>query len=967
MYVRILFPLLSSFVLCLPTAADPGPALTQDTWTTSGPIDDAFAALEERRFPEAAEALKRAGKEPMAQYLLGCLYRYGSLGKADVSRAIELFKASAEGQCVDAAVALSEVEMEGYLEAKGPAKKAAQSRVEAALLRSFVLGSLPASAELSKLYSAPGAGAQADKAIAWAGIAKAAGVTGGEAMEKRLLRDFPASAKDGEMLRSRIESDVKASRSKSRGVVQVQLPIEMFFPEGQAPGRGGKGGRAVDAGFEAANAAFEEKDYAAALRGFQPLADRGHAEACFYVARILEKGLAGTTDEAAAQRMYLRSASGGVANAMSNLGFMYSRGSGVPKDPSKAVDYFLMAAYSGGFDGALNIGVAYGTGQGRQRDLVESHAWNSIAADLGFEQAQRNLGIAEKEMSQLQKLSAKTRRRDLEAELRGETAPKYPIPMLPAAGGVAAVEGPAGASLEEDAAGGTSELPQAGGSTLEDAMRAFDGGDVAEAKRILEIHAERGDTEAMAGLGMLLIDSDPKAALRWLERAYAAGAPGAALSLAMFHYEGQLPQSTAIEASAWMVKAAATGDEEAKEMVSELDDEFSREEVAAIRKRAAELPNPGAASTDRPMESPEAGRRVKPYAPPVKPPVKSSPKPTAAALQEFTFKDDLLGGIASHTAQIPAGWRVEGDVNWNPQDANAFVNVEAVVAGPDGSQVQFLPSSSFMYFNDLKLEGAPPYPQQGQWNGGSMFLDPGKGPEDFVTRVICRSYRPNAQNLKVTSVGEAAPVSQVFAELTAPMIQQMTGGGQGGGGGFKTTHKAFCPLVRVSYTEGGQSFEEEFSFMYLRIDMTGDMQPGKTMTSTMWSVYEARAVRAPLGRLDESLGMLRTVAGSLEATRPWGAVVAELSAKLFGSPEEFQKLQRGSYDKAMGTIRAQAMPLTKSLDEVIARTHESWNRQQDADKRVRRAWAEMGAPSGASAGAQAPPTKPRRRGGFRIK
>ncbi len=961
MYVRLLFSLLSSFVLCLPSTAEPLPMGPQDSWTSSDPIDDAFNALEERRFPAAAEALKRAGKDPMAQYLLGCMHRYGSLGEVDLPQAIKLFKTSAAGKCVDAAVALSELETEAYLEASGVAKRAAKSRAKTALFRSFVLGALPASAELSKLYSAPGAGLQPDKAIAWASIAKAAGVTGAEAMEENLLSKFPASAVDGEASRARIEADVKSARSKSRGVIQVQVPVEMFLPEGQAPGRSGKGGAALDAAYEAANAAFEAKDYEAALRGFQPLAEGGHVEACFYVARIYEMGLAGTKDEAAARRFYLRSAAGGVANAMSNLGFMCHRGSGVAKDPAKAVDYFLMAAYAGGFDGALNIGVAYGTGQGREKDLVESHAWNSIAADLGSEDAQRNLGIAEGEMSQLDKLSAKRRRRDLEAELRGEVAPKYPVPTLQDPGGGAPVEFPAEQPLQEGPVKPAPKVPQAGGWTLEDAMRAFDKGDVAEARRILEIHAERGDAEAMTGLGMLLIDSDPKAALRWLERAYASGAPGAAFSLAMFHYEGELPESTAIEASAWMIKAAEGGDEDAKEMVSGLADEFTGKEIAEIRKRASELPSPGAAPVERPVETPEDVRPVQPEVPPVSPPVDTA----VGAMQEFTFKDELLGGMASHTAQIPAGWRVEGGVNWNPQDANAFVNVDAVVSGPDGSQVQFLPSSSFMYFNDLKMQGAPPYPQEGQWNGGSMFLNPGNGPEDFVTRVILRSYRPNAKNVKVTTVGEAAPVSRVFASLMAPMIQQMTGGDQGGG--FKATHKAFCPLVRISYTEGGQAFEEEFSFMYLRIDMTGEVQPGKTMTSTMWSVYEARAVRAPQGRLEGSIGMLRGVAGSLRSTRPWGAIVDELSNKLFASPEEFQKLQMGNYEKATGTIRTEARPLTQSLEKVIARTQESWDRQQDIDERVRRAWAEMGVDAGNPAGARPAPTAPRRRGGFRIK
>lgn len=96
--------------------------------------------------------------------------------------------------------------------------------------------------------------------------------------------------------------------------------------------------------FEDGYAAYNEKDYATALRLWRPLADQGDAE------------------------------------AQSNLGLMYYNGQGVPQDYTQAVAWLRKAADQGYMDALNNLGTMYEKGLGVPQDYVQAHRLYNLAA-----------------------------------------------------------------------------------------------------------------------------------------------------------------------------------------------------------------------------------------------------------------------------------------------------------------------------------------------------------------------------------------------------------------------------------------------------------------------------------------------------------------------------------------------------------------------------------------------------------
>ena len=95
--------------------------------------------------------------------------------------------------------------------------------------------------------------------------------------------------------------------------------------------------------------AYKNKDYATALREWEPLAEQGNAVAQY------------------------------------NLGSMYGTGQGVPKDHKTAVRWFKLAAEQGDANAQGNLGLMYLLGQGVPQDNVYAHMWGNLAASNGNE------------------------------------------------------------------------------------------------------------------------------------------------------------------------------------------------------------------------------------------------------------------------------------------------------------------------------------------------------------------------------------------------------------------------------------------------------------------------------------------------------------------------------------------------------------------------------------------------------
>jgi len=99
----------------------------------------------------------------------------------------------------------------------------------------------------------------------------------------------------------------------------------------------------LDAGI----AAYEQQDYATALKEWRPLAESGNARAQFLVALLYYDGTAVSQDYAEAAKWFEQSAGRGYTRAQFNLGEMYATGQGVKRDYVQAYKWESLCAAGG--------------------------------------------------------------------------------------------------------------------------------------------------------------------------------------------------------------------------------------------------------------------------------------------------------------------------------------------------------------------------------------------------------------------------------------------------------------------------------------------------------------------------------------------------------------------------------------------------------------------------------------------
>lgn len=149
----------------------------------------------------------------------------------------------------------------------------------------------------------------------------------------------------------------------------------------------------VWADFNSGLQAYQNGDFAAALKEWTPLAEHGDANAQYNLGLMYAKGEGVAKDYAAAAKWYSKAADQGNINAQYNLGLMYSNGEGVPKNESEAMKWYLKAANQGDASAANNLGTIYDEGKGAFKDYAEALKWYRKAAEEGIATAQFNLAV----------------------------------------------------------------------------------------------------------------------------------------------------------------------------------------------------------------------------------------------------------------------------------------------------------------------------------------------------------------------------------------------------------------------------------------------------------------------------------------------------------------------------------------------------------------------------------------------
>jgi len=147
------------------------------------------------------------------------------------------------------------------------------------------------------------------------------------------------------------------------------------------------------AGYDEGLAAYNKKDYAAALREWRPLATQGDVSAQLALGVIYENGQGVPQDSKEAAKWYRLAAEQGNANAQKNLGVMYAYGRGVLQDYKEAIKWYRLAAEQGNANAQNNLGGMYATGQSVPQDYKEAVKWSRLAAGQGNANAQFGLGM----------------------------------------------------------------------------------------------------------------------------------------------------------------------------------------------------------------------------------------------------------------------------------------------------------------------------------------------------------------------------------------------------------------------------------------------------------------------------------------------------------------------------------------------------------------------------------------------
>lgn len=131
---------------------------------------------------------------------------------------------------------------------------------------------------------------------------------------------------------------------------------------------------------EAANMAYQNGDYARALRIARPLAEAGDGRAEAVLGQLYFRGRVVAQDDHEAVKWFRRAADQNVAAAQFYLGVMFDEGKGVPQDYSEAAKWYRLAADQGDAQAQYNLALSYARGEGTAPDNVNAHMWFNLAA-----------------------------------------------------------------------------------------------------------------------------------------------------------------------------------------------------------------------------------------------------------------------------------------------------------------------------------------------------------------------------------------------------------------------------------------------------------------------------------------------------------------------------------------------------------------------------------------------------------
>ena len=159
------------------------------------------------------------------------------------------------------------------------------------------------------------------------------------------------------------------------------------------------GGVAIAGPLEDANAAYQQKDYATAIKLLRPLADAGDVTAQNGLGVMYLDGQGVAKDTKEAVKWYRLAAAQGDASAQRMLGNIFYgkdnvRDDGIASDLKESFKWFRLAAEQRDASAQFRVGAYYAQGLGVAKNEKEAVKWYRLSAAQGYVHAQHYLGTA---------------------------------------------------------------------------------------------------------------------------------------------------------------------------------------------------------------------------------------------------------------------------------------------------------------------------------------------------------------------------------------------------------------------------------------------------------------------------------------------------------------------------------------------------------------------------------------------
>lgn len=149
---------------------------------------------------------------------------------------------------------------------------------------------------------------------------------------------------------------------------------------------------AISSDFKTGQAAYENKDFATALKIWTPLANSGDAAAQLAISNMYTNAQGVPKDNVMAAKWLKLSAEKGNAEAQQELAFRYNIGMGLPKNLKMSLKWYKLAAEQGNPSAQFELGLAYLGGEYLEKDEKVGFKWFLQAAHQGHMESQFVVG-----------------------------------------------------------------------------------------------------------------------------------------------------------------------------------------------------------------------------------------------------------------------------------------------------------------------------------------------------------------------------------------------------------------------------------------------------------------------------------------------------------------------------------------------------------------------------------------------